>query len=195
MPGKEANAKVKEFAERALALDPDLAEAHMSLGTAHTAVYDWQNSLKEYERALERNPNLAFAYELQAWTLTGLGRTEEAIVRVNKAIELDPLNPFFQWCLSFFQFWAGQYDNAIPQARKTLEMGSSLSDRSRFVRRLLPEDRRHLRRDRRVKASSGAESWRMVSRISRLRLRNVRRPGASRATLARSRRAGERTIC
>jgi adenylate cyclase len=122
MPGREANTKVKEFAQKALALDPELAEARMSLALALVAAFDWRNGLKEFDRALELNPNLAFAYELQAWTLNGLGRFDEAIAKDRKAIELDPLNPFFQMALSFFLYWACQYDDAIAQARKTLEM-------------------------------------------------------------------------
>jgi TolB-like protein/Tfp pilus assembly protein PilF len=122
MPGKEANTKVEQFARKALALDSELAEAHMSLALALVAAYDWRSGLKEFDRALELNPNLAFAYELQAWTLNGLGRFDEAIAKDKKAIELDPLNPFFQMALSFFLYWARQHDDAIAQARKTLEM-------------------------------------------------------------------------
>jgi adenylate cyclase len=122
MPEKEAIAKEKEFAQKALELDPELAEAHMSLALALVAVYDWRNGLKEFDRALELNPNLAFAYEVQAWTVNGLGRFDEAIAKTRKAVELDPLNPFFQMSLSFFQYWARRYDDAIAQARKTLAM-------------------------------------------------------------------------
>jgi TolB-like protein/Flp pilus assembly protein TadD len=122
MPEKEANKKVNEFAKKALELDPELAEARMSVALALVSAYDWRNGLKEFDRALELNPNLAFAYELQSWTLNGLGRFDEAIAKTRKAVELDPLNPFFQMSLSFFQYWARQYDDAIPQARKTLAM-------------------------------------------------------------------------
>ena len=122
MPAKEAIAKEKEFAQKALELDPELAEAHMSLALALVAAFDWRNALKEFDRALELNPNLAFAYELQAWTVNGLGRFDEAIAKTRKAVELDPLNPFFQMSLSFFLYWARQYDDAIAQARKTLDM-------------------------------------------------------------------------
>jgi adenylate cyclase len=122
MPEKEAIAKEKEFAQKALALDPELAEAHMSFALTLVADYDWRNGLKEFDRALELNPNLAFAYELQAWTVNGLGRFDEAIAKTRKAVELDPLNPFFQMSLSFYQYWGRQYDDAIPQSRKTLAM-------------------------------------------------------------------------
>jgi TolB-like protein/Tfp pilus assembly protein PilF len=122
MPEKEANEKVKEFAQKALQLDPELAEARMSFALALVSAYDWRNGLKEFDRALELNPNLAFAYELQAWTVNGLGRFDEAIAKTRKAVELDPLSPFFQMSLSFYQYWARQYDDAIAQAKKTLEM-------------------------------------------------------------------------
>jgi adenylate cyclase len=122
MPEKEAIAKEKEFAQKALELDPELAEAHMSVALALVGAFDWRNGLKEFDRALELNPNLAFAYELQAWTVNGLGRFDEAIAKTRKAVELDPLNPFFQMSLSFYQYWARQYDDAIAQARKTLTM-------------------------------------------------------------------------
>jgi adenylate cyclase len=122
MPEKEAIAKEKEFAQKALELDPELAEAHMSVALANVAAFDWRNGLKEFDLALELNPNLAFAYELQAWTVNGLGRFDEAISKTRKAVELDPLNPFFQMSLSFYQYWARQYDDAIAQARKTLAM-------------------------------------------------------------------------
>jgi adenylate cyclase len=122
MPEKEANEKVKEFAQKALELDPDLAEARMSFALALVSAYDWRNGLKEFDRALELNPNLAFAYELQAWTVNGLGRFDEAIAKTKKAVELDPLNPFFQMSLSFYQYWARQYDDAIAQSRKTLAL-------------------------------------------------------------------------
>src|SRR5438128_801828 len=58
MPEKEAIAKEKEFAQKALELDPELAEAHMSLALTLVADYDWRNGLKEFDRALELNSNM-----------------------------------------------------------------------------------------------------------------------------------------
>jgi len=54
--------------------------------------------------------------------VNGPGRFDEAIAKTKKAIELDPLNPFFQMSLSFFLYWARKYDDAIAQAKRTLEM-------------------------------------------------------------------------
>jgi adenylate cyclase len=121
MPSKEAVAKEKEFAERAIQLDPELPEAHLSLACALGGAFDWQNAQIEFDRAIELNPNLAWAYEIYAWFLCGLGRVDEAIAKDKKAIELDPLNSFFQAALAYFLYHARRYDDAIVQIRKTLE--------------------------------------------------------------------------
>ena len=91
MPSKEAVVKEKEFAQKALELDPDLPEAHLSLACALGGAFDWRNAQIEFDRAIKLNPNLAWAYEIYAWFLGGVGQLDEAIAKDKKAIELDPL--------------------------------------------------------------------------------------------------------
>src|SRR5213596_322187 len=122
MPSKEAVVKEKEFAQKALQLEPQLAEAHLSLACALAGAFDWRNAQVEFDRAIELNPNLAWAYEIYAWFLGGLGRLDEAIAKDKKAIELDPLNSFFQAALAYFLYHARRYDDAIVQIKKTLEL-------------------------------------------------------------------------
>jgi len=122
MPSKEAVGKEKEFAQKALELDPELPEAHLSLACALGGAFDWRNAQIEFDRAIELNPNLAWAYEIYAWFLGGLGRLDEAIAKDKKAIELDPLNSFFQSALAYFLYHARRYDDAIVQIKNTLEM-------------------------------------------------------------------------
>src|SRR6058998_625860 len=122
MPSKEAVAKEKEFAQRAIELDPELAEAHLSLACALGGAFDWRNAQIEFDRAIELNPNLAWAYEIYAWFLGGVGRLDEAIAKDKKAIELDPLNSFFQSALAYYLYHARRYDGAIVQIKKTLEL-------------------------------------------------------------------------
>src|SRR6266536_2614000 len=122
MPSKEAVAKEKEFAQKALELDPELPEAHLSLACALSGAFDWRNAQIEFDRAIELNPNLAWAYEIYAWFLGGVGRSDEAIAKDKKAIELDPLNSFFQAALAYFLYHARRYDDAIVQIKKTLEL-------------------------------------------------------------------------
>src|SRR5438552_4548312 len=122
MPSKRAVVKEKEFAQKALELDPELPEAHLSLACALGGAFDWRNALIEFDRAIELNPNLAWAYEIYAWFLGGVGRLDEAIAKDKKAIELDPLNSFFQSALAYFLYHARRYDDAIVQIKKTLEL-------------------------------------------------------------------------
>src|SRR5437867_5082433 len=122
MPSKEAVVKEKEFAQKALELEPELPEAHLSLACALGGAFDWQNAQIEFDRAIELNPNLAWAYEIYAWFLGGVGRLDEAIAKDKKAIELDPLNSFFQAALAYFLYHARRYDDAIVQIKKTLEL-------------------------------------------------------------------------
>src|SRR5713101_1141309 len=122
MPSKEAVVKEKEFAQKALELDPELPEAHLSLACALGGAFDWRNAQIEFDRAIELNPNLAWAYEIYAWFLGGFGRLDEAIAKDKKAIELDPLNSFFQSALAYFLYHARRYDDAIVQIKKTLEL-------------------------------------------------------------------------
>src|SRR6266496_4096148 len=122
MPSKEAVLKEKEFAQKAMELDPELPEAHLSLACAFGGAFDWRNAQIEFDRAIELNPNLAWAYEIYAWFLGGLGRLDEAIAKDKKAIELDPLNSFFQSALAYFLYHARRYDDAIVQIKKTLQL-------------------------------------------------------------------------
>ena len=122
MPSKKAVVKEKQFAQRALQLEPHLAEAHLSLAAALAGAFDWRNAQVEFDRAIELNPNLAWAYEIYAWFLGGLGRLDEAIAKDKKAIELDPLNSFFQAALAYFLYHARRYDDAIVQIKRTLEL-------------------------------------------------------------------------
>jgi len=122
MPSKEAVGKEKEFAQKALELDPELPEAHLSLACALGGAFDWRNAQIEFDRAIELNPSLAWAYEIYAWFLGGVGRLDEAIAKDKKAIDLDPLNSFFQAALAYFLYHARRYDDAIVQIKRTLDL-------------------------------------------------------------------------
>src|SRR5437867_5826970 len=122
MQSKEDVLKEKELEQRTIELDPQLAEAHLSLACALGGDFDWQNAPIEFDHAIELNPNLAWAYEIYAWFLGGVGRLDEAIAKDKKAIELDPLNSFFQSALAYYLYHARRYDDAIVQIRKTLEL-------------------------------------------------------------------------
>jgi TolB-like protein/Tfp pilus assembly protein PilF len=128
MPGKEAWAKEKELAQKAVALDPNLADAHLSLGMALLNALDWHGSEKELDRALELNPNLALAYDFYAWRLIAFGQFDDAIAKEKRALELDPLNPLMNSDLGRFLISAHRYDEAITQLRRTMELNPDSAD-------------------------------------------------------------------
>ena len=122
MPGKEAWAKQMQLAQKALALDPDLAEAHLSMGTALFTSFDFKGAEKELDRAVELNPNVALTYDQYGWTFAAMDRFDEAIANEKKALQLDPLNPLMNTDLAFFYYWARRYDEATAQIHSTLDL-------------------------------------------------------------------------
>lgn len=122
MPGRDAWSKEKELALKALALDPNLAEAHLSLGVAFFSALDFEGSVNEIKRALQLAPTLALAHDQYGWTFMADHRFDEAIASSKKALELDPLNLLLNTDCGFFLQWARRYDEAIVQLRKTLEL-------------------------------------------------------------------------
>lgn len=115
--------KAKAAALRALEVDPDLAEGHVSL--AHPLYYydrDFAGAEREFKRAIELNPRYAVGHHWYAVYLTVVGRYDEALTEIRRAQELDPLslsiNAWVGWILSL----AGQNDQAVEQLLKTKEM-------------------------------------------------------------------------
>ncbi len=87
-----AHPKAREAAEQAIRLDPNLAEAHASLGLlALESDVDPAEAEREMRRAIELNPNYASAYHWLGLVLSVLGQDEEARVAMERALELDPL--------------------------------------------------------------------------------------------------------
>jgi eukaryotic-like serine/threonine-protein kinase len=84
--------QARSFAERALAIDDSLGEAHTSLGYVQMNLWNWADAEKELKRGLEISPNYATGHKWYGNYLSNLGRTEEAIREFQKAQELDPLS-------------------------------------------------------------------------------------------------------
>jgi serine/threonine-protein kinase len=122
MPGREAWPKQKELAEKALALDPNLAEAHFSLGLAFADTFDWPAAEREMRRALELNPNYALAHDQYAWVLLTQGRIDEALAEQARALEIDPLSPLYNLDYAMWLTYARRWDEAYAQIRHTQEL-------------------------------------------------------------------------
>ena len=116
--------KAKAAAEKALQLDNTLAEAHTSL--AQVFCYydlDFIRAAREYQRAIELNPNYPTAHQWYGSSaLTALGRFDEAIPELKRAIALDPLSLVINADLGNSYYRARRYDEAIKQLRKTVDL-------------------------------------------------------------------------
>ena len=89
----EASPKIRSEAQRAIELDPTLAEPHAALAVLKEQAWDWAGAEAEYRRAIGLNPNDATSHHWYAVLLQNLGRTREALAENEKALALDPASP------------------------------------------------------------------------------------------------------
>ena len=123
LPPKDTSARAREAALKALAIDDNLAEAHVSLGFVKSRYdWNWSEAQKEFQRAVELNQNYSVAYFWYADLLTVLGRQEEALAQLKRAQELDPLSPTITAAIDRTIFYERQYDRAIEQMRRSVEL-------------------------------------------------------------------------
>ena len=120
--GKMAD-QIRANTLKALELDENLAEAHELLGRIHYQYdWDWQRTEAELKRAMELNANLPSSYEQYAFYLQTMGRNQEAIATVHRAVELDPLSPWYICQEGRILFRARQYEKAIERYELALEL-------------------------------------------------------------------------
>lgn len=127
VPSSEQVPKAQAAAQKALALDDTLAEAHAVLGDGYAAQWEWSAAEREFKRALELNPNYANAHKLYWLYLSSLGRHEEGLVEIKNAIRLDPLNLKYNDNLGQEYATGRQYDLAVEQFKKVIEMDPSFA--------------------------------------------------------------------
>lgn len=90
----EAYNKARFYAQKALEMDNDSAEAYTSLGRIkRIADWDWKGAESDFQKAIELDPNNATAIAWYAQMLSFLGRHDEAKKQIDRAIEIDPVSP------------------------------------------------------------------------------------------------------
>jgi TolB-like protein/class 3 adenylate cyclase/Tfp pilus assembly protein PilF len=124
LPPVEKWAKAEEEnAQKALELDPSLGEAYNPLAAVKLYYYrNWPEAEGDFRRGLELSPNFAEMHAHYAFCLVLFGRNDEALSEVERALALDPLSPRFGFTSGRLRFFMRQYDTAIEQYRKTLEL-------------------------------------------------------------------------
>ncbi len=115
----------KAMAEKALALDPDLAAAHTSIGAIKLfGDWDWVGAEESLRRAIALNPSYAYAYFVLAEALSIQGRYQEAMATAKKNAELEKFVPFTAFGTVLALLHMRKFDEAIAGARAGLEFFS-----------------------------------------------------------------------
>jgi serine/threonine protein kinase/tetratricopeptide (TPR) repeat protein len=114
----------KAAAERALAIDETLSEAHAVLGVVAGAVeYDWEQAERHFQRAMAVDPIpplVRVRYAL--YYLTPLRRFEEAVEQYQRALETDPLSMMVHFGLAFALYCQRRYRSAVEHARRAVDL-------------------------------------------------------------------------
>jgi tetratricopeptide (TPR) repeat protein len=95
--------------------------------------WDWKGSEKEYQRAIELNPKYATAHQWYGGYLETTGRFQEAIAERKKAVEIDPLSLIMNFELGLGYYYSRDYDKAIDQFHKTLDLQPNYRPATQFL--------------------------------------------------------------
>ena len=134
LPPDQAMPKAKAMAKRAIELDDSLPEAHTVLARVYAAYdWDWPSAEREYKRAIELDPRYPIAHQWYGGYLESQGHREAAMAERKLALELDPLSLILNFELGQAYYFARDYDLAVEQYQKTLELDSSFSPALQFL--------------------------------------------------------------
>ncbi len=136
LPPKDAFPKAEAAAARALEIDPNLTEAHTTLGFARL-YYDWNWAAaeKEFVTAIRLNEAYATAHHWYAEYLIVTGRVEQGTEQMRRGQELDPLSLIINAGVGWSLYFCRRYGEAIEQCRKALEMDSTFAPAHLFLGR------------------------------------------------------------
>lgn len=123
IPPSEGWPKVRSNDQKANALDPNNAVAHIGLG-ATSFFYDWkfEEGVAQFRKALQLNPGWADGHREYSVALRVLGRSDESIAEARQAREADPFSVSMSSSLAWAYYYAHRWDDAIAQFKSTLGM-------------------------------------------------------------------------
>ncbi|MCI0391746.1 MAG: tetratricopeptide repeat protein [Acidobacteria bacterium] len=134
LPSGEYCSRAKAAAERAIEIDDSLAEAHTALAYVKFFYdWDWAGADEGFKRALKLNPNYATAHQWYGEFLGNMGRSDESLLERKKAKALDPLSPIITSELGLSYFETRQYDQAVEEFRKAVELYPKFSPAHSFL--------------------------------------------------------------
>jgi adenylate cyclase len=111
--------KMRAAADKAIGLDPLLAEAHEARALAYARDAQWEPAEQSFRRAIELDPNCSNSYvDFALWLLSVLGRNEEALDELRAAEKIDRLSPDVQFGLAQVLISLGRYAEAAEHCGK-----------------------------------------------------------------------------
>jgi TolB-like protein/DNA-binding winged helix-turn-helix (wHTH) protein/Flp pilus assembly protein TadD len=123
IPMEEGRRLAREAVERALSLNPNLAEAHAQMGRIKQQVdYDWAGANASFQRAVALAPGSPEGVSLAALSAACFGRFDEALQLGRRAVDLDPLNAGSWEALAETELYMGQLDQSAADSKKALEL-------------------------------------------------------------------------
>lgn len=123
MTSNEFLPKAKAAAQKAIAIDDTLADAHAQLGyIIFWYDWDWNAAENQIKQALDLNPNNAETHLFYAHVLSTTGRHAEGLAQAKQARELDPLDLRISTLEGLFLILAGRTDEALARLQKTIEV-------------------------------------------------------------------------
>jgi eukaryotic-like serine/threonine-protein kinase len=115
--------KARAAAQKAVDIDPTLAEAYTSRAFVKLAYdWDWPGAEADFKKALELNSKYPTAHQWYASYLMQMGKFGPAKDEIEKAHQLDPLSPIINSNSGLYAYYEHRYDDAIQHYNKTLEM-------------------------------------------------------------------------
>jgi tetratricopeptide (TPR) repeat protein len=125
IPMEEGRQHAREAVERALSLNPSLAEAHVQMARIKLEVdYDLAGAHASFQRAVALEPGNPEHVSLAAFSAVCFGRFDEALQLHRQAIDLDPLNAGSWASFAQTEFSMGRLDQSAADSKKALEMNS-----------------------------------------------------------------------
>jgi serine/threonine protein kinase/tetratricopeptide (TPR) repeat protein len=122
-PPADAWQHARNSALKAVQSDPLLAEAHASLGFVKLHYdRDWEGAERELREAILLKPGMQVAHRWYAYSLSAMGRHEEAAAEIERAREISPQSPVIATALANVLFLAGKFDATIEQCHKALAL-------------------------------------------------------------------------
>lgn len=181
MPVREGMALARREAERALALDDSLAEAHTSLAwVTFIHDWDWPRAAHHFHRALELDPRYATARQWHSWYLAAMGRPHEAVTEARLAAELDPASVSIRRSLGWIYHYARDPQAGIDDLRRAVVMNPETAETSVILAQRLLTAGEHGDAELALKEALALEpdSTSALATLARLRAAEGRRPEA-----------------